>query len=375
MLKMEFNIKRNTFLEGIQKTLSIVERKTTIPILNNILIRTVDNKIMIIATDREIGLISDYEAEILSEGEITLSARKIFEMIREIQGEIINFQKEENNWINIMCGKVIYKIPGISTDDFPEVLDDEGVEFFKIKGGIIEEMIDKTFFAMSKEEMRSNLNGVFFKTEKVDSRCLTRMVSTDGHKLALVNFDTGEKDFLDISEGIIIPRKGVSEIKKIVEDEKDDIEIGVKKGICIFRKGNMVLKVSLIDSEYPDYKRVVPTDKGISVQLDRDQFLHSLRRMSVMSSEGYSGVKIKIVEDRMILNSTNPDVGEANEEIEILYKGEEFEISYNVNYLIDAIQVINGKEILFEMRTGLRPGIISEVGEDKYICIIMPLKM
>jgi len=130
-----------------------------------------------------------------------------------------------------------------------------------------------------------------------------------------------------------------------------------------------------VDSEYPEYKKVMPTDKGMSVQLDREQFSHSLKRMSVISSEKYSGVKIKIMENKMILNSTNPDVGEANEEIDILYKGEDTETVYNVNYLIDAVQVISGDSILFDMRSGLRPGVISEVGNDRYLCVVMPLKM
>ena len=372
---MQFNIKRDIFLEGIQKTLGIVERKTTTPILNNILIKTEGEKIKIAATDREIGLVSYYNAEIISEGIITLSARKAFEMIREIQGDIVSFKKEENDWVNITCGKIVYNIPGISADDFPEVLGDEGITFFKAKGSILNEMIDKTFFAMSKEEMRSNLNGAFLETEKKDKKYGMRMVATDGHRLSFVSFDEEREDFIDISGGIIIPRKGISEVRKLLDNGSEYIEIGVKKGICVFKKDDTILRISLVDSEYPEYKKVIPNDEGISVQLDREQFLHSLRRMSVISSEKYGGVKINIVENRMILNSTNPDVGEANEEIDISYRGEEIDIVYNVSYLIDAIQVITGDNIIFNIRSGLRPGVISEAGNDSYICVVMPLKV
>lgn len=372
---MQFIIKRDVFLGGIQKTLSIVDKKTTTPILNNILIKAEGSEIGIIATDREIGLILYCSAEIMSEGEITLSARKLFEMIREIEGDTVSFKKEENDWVNITCGKVIYNIPGISADDFPDVSDDEEVAFSKVKGNIIGQMIDKTFFAMSKDEIKSNLNGVFAETDKDGDNCRLRMVATDGHRLSIVNLDTEEKDFLDIDGGVIIPRKGISEIRKLVEDGSDYVEIGVKKGMCIFKKDNTVLKVSLVGSEYPDYKRVIPGDEGVLIQLDRDRFLHSLRRMSVMSSDKYTGVKINISEDMMILNSTNPDVGEANEEMEISYKGEAFEIGYDVNYLIDAIQVTGVDEISFEMRAGVKPGVITEVGNDDYMCVIMPLKI
>ena len=375
--EMQFNIKRSLLLEGIQKTLGIVERKTTTPILNNILVKTEGDRIKIAATDREIGLVSYYDAEIISDGIITLSARKTFEMIREIQGDIISFKKGENNWVNITCEKIAYNIPGISGDDFPEadVLGDEEITFFKVKSNMIGEMIDKTFFAMSKEEMRSHLNGAFLETEKKDKGYWMRMVTTDGHRLSLVIFYEEDGEFIDISGGIIIPRKGISEVKKLVDNGSEYIEVGVKKGKCVFKKDDTILRISLVDSEYPEYKKVMPTDKGITVQLDREQFLHSLKRMSVISSEKYSGVKIKIMENKMILNSTNPDVGEANEEIEISYKGEEIEIVYNVSYLIDAVQVISGDSILFDIRPGLRPGVISEVGNDRYICVVMPLKM
>jgi DNA polymerase-3 subunit beta len=201
------------------------------------------------------------------------------------------------------------------------------------------------------------------------------MVATDGHRLSLVDFHEEDGEFVDMSGGIIIPRKGISEVKKLVDNGSEHIEVGVKKGKCVFKKDDTILRISLVDSEYPEYKKVMPTDKGIPVQLDREQFLHSLKRMSVISSEKYNGVKIKIMDDTMLFNSTNPDVGEANEEIDISYKGETVEIVYNVSYLIDAVQVISGDSILFDIRPGLRPGVISEVGNDRYICIVMPLKM
>ena len=378
---MQFRIKREVFLEGVQKTLGIVERNTVTPILNNILIKTGKDRITIIATDKEIGLTSHYEAEIISDGEITLSARKLFEMIREIDGKEINFKKNENNQVNLICMKIACNIPGISVDEFPVFPDDDDMIFMKVKNVHIKEMIDKTFFAMSKDEMRGNLNGVFLESEKNDEQSITpeghimRMVATDGNRLSLVTLKGDGSDFLNVDDGIILPRKGVGEIRKLVDNGRDYLEIGVKRGICVLRKDNTVLRVSLIDSKYPDYKKVVPGDSGILVILDRDQILHSLRLMSVVSSEKNWGVRIKITEGSMTLNLTNADIGEANEEIDISYSGEEIEAAYNVNYLIDAIQVIKGKNVSFEMREGLRPCVISEVGNDSYISVIMPLKI
>ena len=395
---MQFNVERNVFLEGVQRTLSIVEKKTTLPILSNILISTEEGKLKIVATDREIGLISYYDVEIISPGEITLSGKKLFEMIREVQGNVISFKKEDNNWVTLMSDKVVYNVPGIPVDDFPEVSDDEDVLFLKIKGNIIKEMTDMTFFAMSKDETKAHLNGIFLEmvrprdssetvitsAELNDNLFSIRMVATDGSRLSLINsvllgdsteFPVESSIQTELAKGIIIPRKGVGEIRKLLDEGNDYIELGVKKRICILKKDNVILKVNLVDSEYPNYREVIPVDKGISIQLNRDQFLHSLRRMSVISSDKSSFVKIKLIEDMMILNSTDLDIGKANEEIEISYKGKEFEIIYNVNYLIDAIQVINGRDILFEMRAELRPGVIREAGNDDYMCVVMPLKM
>lgn len=373
---MEFNISRETFLDGIQKTLSIVERRTTIPILNNILFRTTGkNDLGIIATNREIGLVAHYEAEVMNPGEITLSARKLYEMIREIQGDSIHVQMNDMNWVSVRCGKVSYRIPGISADDYPKVESDGEQKFFVINSGILTEMIDKTFFAMSQEEMRINLNGVLMEVEQGESGNRVRMVATDGHRLSMVEMDLGAQKFLDLEKGIIIPRRGVSEIKKLIEQGDEDVEIGVEKGTIIIKKKNTLLKISLIDADYPDYRRVITMDKGNRVELDRVQFLHALRRMGVMATDKYNGVKIGISGERMQLNSTNPDVGEANDEVDITLQDKEMESVYNVRYLMDAVEVIDEDKMVFEMREGLRPGTIRPAVKENYICIIMPLKV
>ena len=368
---MNFSIKRDVFLNGIQKTLGIVERKTTLPILNNILIKTESEQIQIVATDREIGLISYYDAKIVAPGKITVAARKLFEMARAIEGDVIDFEVMENNWVNVTCGKVIYKIPGIPADDFPEVLDVGNTESIKIKCSVLKNIIEKTFFAISNDEMRPNLNGVFFKV--MDG--MVDVVATDGHRLALVNvpLESDSDDNINI-EGVIIPRKGVSEIRKLVEDG-DYVDVCVMDGVYVVRKANTTLRISLIDAEYPDYKRVIPEKEGVEIQLDKNQILHSLRRMSVMSTERFGGVKIEVYDQRMILTSTNPDVGEAKDEIDVPYNGDRFEAGYNVRYLIDAIEPVAENIVSFEMRNDEGPGVIGSVGNKEYMCIVMPVKL
>lgn len=371
---MEFKIKRAIFLDGMQKTLGIVEKKTTMPILNNVLIRTDQGKIKIIATDREIGLVADYEAQVLREGDITLSARKIYEMIREIQGEMIHVQKNEQLIVTLTSQKSVYKIPGIPADDFPNVAVDQDVKFFKIKGDVLKNLILKTSFSMSTDEIRKNLNGIFLDMEP-EKKGVIKAVATDGHRLAMISAYLGDKDFLNLEKGIIIPRKGVVEIRKLVENESGDVMIGIHQGTCVLKTDHTMLKVSLIDADYPDYKRVIPVEKGTSIQFEREAALHALRRMSVISSERYSGVIIKLMAGKIILNSTNPDVGEANDEIEVTGGGGELEVGYNVNYLIDAIEAVDEKNIVFEIGTGMKPGVVRPAENDQFFCIIMPLRI
>jgi DNA polymerase III, beta subunit len=373
---MKFTIQRSSFLEGIQKTLSIVEKKTTMPILNNILIRTANNKITIVATDREIGLVADYDAETLTEGDVTVSARKLYEMIREIEGDVVQFESNEAHRVTVTSQKIIYKIPGLPADDFPSVMDDcSEVSFYNIAGQLIERLIRKTSFAMSGDEMRKNLNGVFFETlmdESGKKRLI--MIATDGHRLAMANMDMGEKAFLQLEKGIIIPRKGLSEIRRIIEDVEEEILVGVRQGMCVIRTNSTMLRVSLVDAEYPDYRRVIPAEKGVVVTVDKDVILHALKRMSVISSERYSGVIITLSDGKMVLESTNPDVGEAKDEIEVAYHDKDISAGYNVKYLIDAIEVIDEKKVVFEIGVGMKPGVIKNDGNDDYMCIIMPLK-
>lgn len=372
---MEFNIKRDLFSAGIQKTLGIVEKKTTMPILSNLLLRAGPNRVTIMATDREIGLVADYEADVVREGDITLSARKLHEMVRESQGDAIHVVKNERDVVILTCGKAVYRIPGIPADDYPLVVDQGDLAMHKIKAAILKEMIRKTAFAMSADEMRKTLCGVFLETEKNGESFIIRMVATDGHRLAMMKMDTGEKDFLMLEKGMILPRKGLGEIRRLVEDEAGDVFIGVQQGTCIVKTDHTLLKVGLIDGDYPEYRRVIPVERGVVFRLAKDKFLHALRRMSVIASDQYNGVILTLSADKMVLNSNNPDVGEANDEIDVIYAGETKNVGYNVTYLTDALEVIDEEQVDFEIGEGMKPGIVRAVGNENYFCIVMPLKL
>jgi len=371
---MEFKIKRDTFLWGIQKTVGIVEKKTTIPILNNVLIKAEKDKIIVSATDLEVGLVAEYEAEVARDGKITVSSRKLHEMIREMQGDIIHVSMNERNMITMTCEKAIYKIQGLEADEFPEVISDQGVQYFSVDAVKLSDLIRKTSFAVSNDPMRKNLTGVFFEANTEGDQKSLRMVATDGHRMAVADAMVNVQDFFGMDKGVIVPKKGLNEIRKNIDGLENSVSIGVHGGMCMIKADHLMLKVSLIDADYPDYKRVIPSEKGLEIIFEKDKVLHALRRMSVISSDNYQGVIVKLADDKMILNSTNPDVGEANDEIDVQYKGKEVEFAYNVNFLIDAIDVIDAKEIVFEIGGAKKPALVKSSTGNDYYCIIMPLK-
>jgi DNA polymerase-3 subunit beta len=373
---MEFNIQRNILLAGIQKTLGIVEKKTTMPILNNVLIRAENGKITIIATDREITLVANYNAEILSDGNVTVSAKKLYEMIREMPESVIHVIKNEANTLIVSCQKVVYKINGMAADEFPSVADDGDVPLFVIDGKVLDVLIVKTFFAIGTDETRRNLTGGLFEMDvESEKGPLLRMVGTDGHRMAISEAPVVGEDFLRLDKGVIIPRKGLAEIRKLVDENTGSVFLGIYGGMCVVRIPDVVLKVSLIDADFPDYRRVIPKDKGISVKIDKDRILHALKRVNVVSGEVYGGVIVNLKNNLMILRSNDFSIGEAIDEIDVSYEGDEMTVGYNIGYLLNSVDVITENDVVMEIGTETKPTVVKGDGNDCYISVVMPLKL
>jgi len=372
---MEFDISRQIFLDGVQKTLGIVDKKSTMPILGNLLIKTEDGQIKIVATDRELSLVASYEARVVRDGEITLSAKKLFEMIRETQEESIHFYCDDHNQVTLTSQKAVYRIPGVSAMEFPTVVYDEEVPLYPVQAALLKELLSKTAFAVSTDETRKNLVGALMETEQTEQGTVLRVIATDGHRLAKC-FDMLEgTPTFSLEEGIILPRKGIAEIRKLIDPEPGEIQIGSDRGMFVLKTTNTLLKVSLIDEMYPDYRRVIPSEQGTRVILNRDLLLHALRRMKVISTEQYNGVVMTVASNKIVMNSNNPDVGEANDELDVAYSGDEIRVGYNVDYVIDAIEVIREEEVIMSIGAFMKPTLILPVQNDRFLCVVMPLKL
>ena len=252
---MELSIAKETFLKGLHLVQSIVEKRNTMPILANVLIRTASNNIEIVATDLEVGIKETAEADIKSEGEITLSARKLFEIVKEIPGDRLSLKKKENNWVEIWAGKSVFNMVGIDPEDFPSFPTYDDVDFMTFDAAVLKGMVEKTVIAVSGDETRYNLNGVFFEAVGENS---IRMVSTDGHRLAVVESSIDGQKVTVSEKGHIIPRKGMQEFKKLIEEADGTVLLGFQENRAILKVGEVVAIARLIEGEFPDYKPVLP---------------------------------------------------------------------------------------------------------------------
>jgi DNA polymerase III subunit beta len=373
---MHFTVEKEIFLRGLSKVQGIVEKKNTIPILANVLIETNEKGISITATDLEVGMKSFYPAIVIKPGKITVSAKKLYEITKELPENEISFSTKENCWIELRCNKSYFNIVGLSPDEFPQFDYPEKDNFISIKSKIIKEMIDKTYFSMSTDETKYNLNGIYIKTEILDNISKLIFIATDGHRLSMISRDINFNKIIEFQKGIIFPRKGLYEIKKISEeDEETDIQIGFMDNNAIIKKNNTIVIMRLIDGEFPDYKRVIPKQNEYFIIINRLNFFHSIKRISILSNEKSKGIKILLKNNILEISSSNPEFGDAHEEVDIEYNGPEISIGYNAKYIMDVLQNQDCEKIELHVKDNLSPGILKANGNDDYLAVIMPMRL
>jgi len=371
---MQFTISKNIFLEGLTKVQGIVEKRHTIPILANVLIEAKNNEITITATDLEVGLKSKYKAQIIDEGKITVSAKKLYEIIKELPDKNINFNSKNNYWVEIKCHKSLFNLVGLSPEEFPKFPDIE-LSNNVIDKNNLNEMIEKTLFSISNDETKFNLTGIYIKSDKIDNINKIIFVSTDGHRLSMIQRKYENELDLKYKEGFILPKKGIIEIKKLLETMEENINIGILDNNFFISNEKTTLIMRMVDGDFPDYKRVIP-DKGKNAAIiNKNLFLHALRRISILSSEKSKGIKINLKKDSLILTSSSPDLGDAKEEIDITYSGDDISIGFNAKYIIDILQVIKSEKIIFNLKDNISPGRINPEDDEDYLSVIMPMRL
>jgi DNA polymerase-3 subunit beta len=368
---MEIKAKRGDFLATLYWTQSIVERRNTMPILANVLIEAVKNDIRVTATDLEVGVRGRVDGEVIKEGTITVNAKKLYEIIREVPDEQVQLKRLENEWVEIKSGKSVFKIVGMEAREFPQFPKFDSKGLSTTPASIIREMIERTIFSVSTDETRYSLNGVFIEESDQGK---VRMVATDGHRLA---FDQRNLSSLGLSKGVILPRKGLAELKKLLESGEDGVvSLGFKENMGLVIKDKVELFMRLIEGDFPDYTKVIPKDNPNIAKIEHNEFLQAIRRVSILSSERYKGIKLEFKEDKVSISASNPDLGEAVEEIEAEYKGKPVAIGFNARYLIDVLAVLRGDgDVEIELKDELSPSIIRKGGDEGYIYVLMPMRL
>lgn len=372
---MQFAIAKETFLKALQKVQGIIETRKTMPILSNVLIEASQGKIDITATDLDVGMKSSYDASVAEEGKITVSAKKLYEIIKELPEEDIFFSTRENDWIDLQCGKARFNIVGLSPDEFPTLPKIDGISYLKINSGSLNQMVEKTIYAICQDETKYNLNGIFFKTTEQDGNITLKLVATDGHRLSISESEFTGESGQDLSAGVIFPKKGIYEIKKLTEDATGDIQLSFVDNNSVLKKGDTILIMRLVDGEFPDYNRVVPIGNDNVAIINRIDFLHSLRRMSILSSDKFKGVRLELQTGTMEISANNPELGEAHENMDVKYSAVTTAIRFNARYLIDVLSVIEDEEIELHLKDELSPAILKPLNSQNFLSVIMPMRL
>jgi len=372
---MKFVTGKEVFLKAMHRVQGIAGTKTTMPILSNVLIEAQDDILCITATDLEVGIKSSYPTKSIINGKITVSAKKLYEIVKEMPDEEILFSTKENDWVEITCGKARFNIVGLSSEEFPYFPKEKEESFLLFKNEILADMIEKTSYAICYDETKYNLNGVFIKAFEDNGENVLKMVATDGHRLSVSQKVISGNITAELSKGVIFPKKGIFELKKMVEEEAGEIMLGFMDNSAVIKKGNTVVVMRLIDGEFPDYTKVIPVNNDRNVQINRDKFLHSLKRMAILSSEKFKGVKIEVSPELVIISSSNPELGEAREEIEVQYEGNAISARFNAKYLIDVLSVMEQREVELKLKDELSPVIVKSVADDDFMAVVMPMRL
>ena len=366
---MEFRIQQTEFLKGLRLAQSIADRKSTMPMLANVLLRTTSgNRLLVAATDLNVSISAELDCEVGAQGGLTIAAKALHDIINILPGDEVLIRKADNNYAEIRANKVDYRLVGMPDRDFPKIPDHTEVEFRSIDAGVLRQMIDRTLFSVSNDETRFHLNGVLFESD--GSRA--RMVSTDGHRLSKVEREV--ESLPTLAQGIIIPKKGMQEVKRVIDSARE-ISLAVKSPYIFVRGDAMVLAVKLIESQFPPYQQVIPKQHTKEVVIDRQLLLDALRRAQLMSSET-RGVKFIVGPGSLTITSDNPDIGEVREELEVQYEGDKVSIGFNPKYVIDLLgQMTSTEQVTLELNGELDPGLIRPYADDDYLGVVMPMRI
>jgi DNA polymerase-3 subunit beta len=373
---MKINVERGALLKALSHVQSVVERRNTIPILSNVMIEAAKGQLKLTATDLDIEIVEALPADVLRNGAATAPAHMLYDIVRkmpdgaQVQAELLT---GEGGRLSVAAGSVRFELACLPREDFPQMVAGALPHRFRLASGDLKRMIDKTRFAISTEETRFYLNGIFVHAAKESEAGTMRAVATDGHRLARYELDLpdGAADM----PGVIVPRKTVTELRRLLDDADGTIEIALSDTKIQFNFDGLELTSKLIDGTFPDYQRVIPAANDKSLLLDAKDFTHAVDRVSTISADKTRAVKLNLAQDKVTLTVVNPDSGTATEDLGATYNAPPVEIGFNARYLLDITGQIEGKEVHFLLSDAGSPTVIEDKDDGRTLYVLMPMRV
>ena len=373
-------VERQSLMNGLSLGQGIVERRNTVPILGHVLIEPEAQSLRLAATDLEVGISTQVPCKSGKEKSLTLNARKLFEIVRETEGEEFAINSLDNDWVELKCGRSRFKMMGLDPRSFPAMpsqsTKSEGARksvkaALPVSAAVLATMIDKTIFAVSPDEARYNLSGVYLEAHDAGK---ARMVATDGHRLSMI--DRVVPGFA-MEGGTIIPRKGLTELRKLLDQGGDsEVTLLLDGQLASLKRGPTEVSMRLVEGEFPDYRGVVPKQTKHHIKVGRDALQASIKRAAIFSNERYHGVKLALASGALTVSSTSPEMGEASETIDVDYRGDEFAVGFNAAYLLQALAVIPAdSEIDLGLSDEASPGLLRTPSDSEFSYVVMPMRL
>ncbi len=374
---MKIRISSDAFGAELFKLQGVVNQRSTLAILSNALLEAEDGQLTLHATDLDISVSTSCNCEVLEPGKVTLQAKSLFDIVKNLESETLELETEENHWANLSSGSVSARIVGTHADEFPNILDTSGVELFPIDAERLLDMVDKTIFSISTDDSRANLTGAYFKVTEADNLL---MVSTDGHRLSKIetnpeDFDTDADIPEALTEGIIIPRKGLSELKRTIDVKNEELSFGLIENNIVFKSGPMSLSVRLIDGTFPDFTQVLPKESDHRAIVEKDVLQQSLKFVSLFASSKTNNVRLTLGDQELELYASDPDRGEAKKAVPCEYAGQPVKAGFNFRYLKDVLSAIDGDAVSIEIIDTLSPTLVRDPDRDEMLFVVMPMRL
>jgi DNA polymerase-3 subunit beta len=376
-MALNCTVNKNDLLEGLNSLQNITNKKGTLAILSNVLISTANGGLNLTGTDLEVGLRNFVPAEIKDEGSLTLPSKKIFEIVRESGSETITIEETENSWVIIKAGLSTYNLAGMPSDEFPEFPEFEEDTFISFESYIFLELIEKVIYSIANEQENIySLTSVLFEKGKIDETYYLKMVSSDGHRLSIMQKDVAvDLEQLHLNDVTLIPKKGIQEWKKFCEG-RDVIEVSFEKKQVVLRDDRSVMVIRLKHGEFPQYSAIIDAIQLTNcLKINRIPFLESLKRINLFTEDIFHTIQLKIDMDKMILSSQNADLGNAKDEQNISYSGEPLTLGFNCRYFIETLQVMECETVEAYINSNSSPCLMKSEEDKGFISIIMPMQL